>query len=74
MRRTSTRCNAIFRAPAQAGLQRGAAETLQEQRELLHDVFAEVLEDFALAEAIREGQTSKAATRDEVNRILRGRR
>jgi hypothetical protein len=38
-------------------------ETLQEQRELLHDVFAEVLEDFALAEAIREGQKTKPATR-----------
>jgi len=48
------------------------AETLHEQRELLHDVFAEVLEDFALAEAIREGQKTSPATRDEVNGILRG--
>ena len=47
-------------------------ETLQEQRELLHDVFAEVLEDFALAEAIREGQKTKRASRDEVFAILRG--
>ena len=28
-------------------------ETLQEQCELLHETFAEVLEDFALAQAIR---------------------
>jgi len=47
-------------------------ETLHEQRELLHDVFAEVLEDFALAEAIREGQKTKPAHRDEVFRILQG--
>lgn len=65
-----------------AGLNEGAlkqvlkealAETLREQRELLHEVFSEVLEDFVLAEAIREGQKTKRATRDEVFRILQGR-
>ena len=45
-------------------------ETLHEQRELLHDVFAEVLEDFALAEAIRAGKKTKPAQRNEVFRIL----
>ena len=45
-------------------------EALQEQRDLLHEVFAEVLEDFALAEAIREGQKTKHISRDEVHRIL----
>lgn len=47
-------------------------ETLAEQRELLHDVFAEVLEDFALAEAIRKGRKTKRTSRDEVFGILRG--
>jgi hypothetical protein len=47
-------------------------EALQEQRELFHEVFAEVLEDFALAEAIREGQSTKSATREQVFRLLRG--
>ena len=46
------------------------AETLHEEREFLHDVFAEVLEDFALAEAIREGRETKLVERDEVLRIL----
>ena len=41
-------------------------ETLHEQRELLHEVFAEVIEDFALAEAIREGQQTELVERDEV--------
>ncbi len=50
------------------------AETLQEQRGLLHEIFAEVLEDFALAEAIREGQKTKTATRKEVFHVLRGKR
>lgn len=45
-------------------------ETLHEQRELLHDVFTEVLEDFSLAEAIREGRKSKPIRRDEVFRVF----
>lgn len=45
-------------------------ETLQEQRGLLQDVFAEVLEDFALAEAIREGRQTGLVDRDEVFQVL----
>jgi hypothetical protein len=45
-------------------LKEAFTEMLQEQRDLLHEVFAEVLEDIALAEAIREGQqTEKVARR-----------
>ncbi len=51
-------------------LKEALAETLQEQRELLHEVFAEALEDFALAEAIREGRKTKMVTRDEVFGVL----
>lgn len=47
-------------------------EALQEQRTLFHEVFAEVLEEFALAEAIREGQQTKSVSREEVFRFLRG--
>lgn len=47
------------------------AETLQEQRELLHDVFVEVLEDIALAEAIREGQQTEKVDRNEIFRVLK---
>jgi hypothetical protein len=54
-------------------LKAALTETLQEQRELFHEVFAEVLEDFALAEAIREGQKTKRATHEEVFRVLRSR-
>ena len=53
-------------------LKEALVETLQEQRELLHEVFTEVLEEFALAEAIREGQQSKRAPRAEVVRVLEG--
>ncbi|MHC4176898.1 MAG: hypothetical protein ACYSWU_05295 [Planctomycetota bacterium] len=53
-------------------LKEALAETLQEHRGLLHEVFAEVLEDFALAGAIRQGQESNSATREEVFRVLQG--
>lgn len=48
------------------------AETLHEQRDLLHEVFAEVLEDLAFAEAIREGRQTGRIERDEVFGILGG--
>ena len=54
-------------------LKEALAETLHEQSELLHEVFAEVLEDFALAEAIREGRQTDRMDRDEVFDALEGR-
>ena len=51
-------------------LKEALTETFQEQRELLHEVFADVLEDFALAEAIHEGKKTKQASRTEVFRVL----
>lgn len=52
-------------------LKEALAETLQEQRDLFLDVFAEVLEDFALADAIREGSETETVSRDEVFQTLR---
>jgi len=45
-------------------------EAIQDQRGLLHDVFAEVLEEIGLAKAIDEGLTSEMTTRQEVTSIL----
>ena len=53
-------------------LKEALAETLHEERELLHKVFAEVLEKFALDEAIREGLETERTTREEVFSILEG--
>lgn len=47
-------------------LKEALVETLHEQRGLLHEVFTEVLEDIALAEAIREGKQTDRAEREEV--------
>ncbi len=63
--------NALTESGLKEVLNAALTETLQEQRELLHEVFTEALEDFALAEAIREGQKTKAAPREEVFRVLR---
>ena len=54
-------------------LKEALAETLQEQRELLHEIFAEVMEDMALAEAIRQGQDTEAVSRDSIFQVLEGR-
>ena len=53
-------------------LKEALTETLQEHRDMLHDLFVEVLEDFALTEAIREGRKTKKATRAEVDHVLQG--
>ena len=46
------------------------AELLQEQRDLLYDVFTEVLEDIALANAIKEGEETEIVSRKQVFEIL----
>lgn len=47
-------------------------ELFQERRELLCDLFAEVVEDVALANAISEGESTETASRAEVFQILEG--
>ena len=46
------------------------AELLQERRDLLYDVFTEVLEDIALANAIKEGEETEIISREQVFKIL----
>lgn len=47
-------------------------EFVQERRDLLYDLFAEVIEDFALANAIKEGESTESVSRAEVFQILEG--
>jgi len=54
-------------------LKEAFTETLQEQRGLLHEIFAEVVEDLGLAEAIREGRRSDLVERSEVFDVLENR-
>jgi hypothetical protein len=61
-------------AALKRALKEALVEALQEQRGLFHEVFAEVLEDFAMAEAIREGRQTDVVSREKVFRTLRGER
>ncbi len=45
-------------------------EVLLEQRELIYEVLAEVIEDIAMARAIKEGEASESVTREEVFKVL----
>ena len=45
------------------------AELLQERRDLLYDVFTEVLEDIALANAIKEGEETEIVSREQVFKL-----
>ncbi|MDE0301505.1 MAG: hypothetical protein OXN17_23000 [Candidatus Poribacteria bacterium] len=46
------------------------AELLQEHKDLLYDVFSEVLEDIALVNAIKEGENTEIVDKDQVFQIL----
>ncbi len=54
-------------------LKEALAETLQEHRGFIQEIFAEVLEDFALTEAIREGEATRPVSREKVFERLQGR-
>ncbi|MCI0685327.1 MAG: hypothetical protein L0Y71_24780 [Gemmataceae bacterium] len=47
-------------------------EKLEQDRSWLQGVIEEVLEDIALAEAIRQGRTGKLVSRAAVFRVLQG--
>ena len=47
-------------------------EVFQERRDVIYDVLAEVIEDFALVKAIQESESSKSVTRKEVFQTLEG--
>ena len=51
-------------------LKQAIAELLEERRDYFHDLFVEVVEDAALANAIREGEQSERVDRAEVLQIL----
>jgi hypothetical protein len=47
-------------------------ELLEERKDLIYDLFAEVVEDALLTNAIREGASSESVNREEIIRILEG--
>jgi hypothetical protein len=53
-------------------LKQALAASLRDNREEFRDLLAEVIEDVALAGAIREGEKSKPVKRESVIKALRG--
>ena len=51
-------------------LKKALIEVFEERRDLLCDLVAEAVEDIALANAIREGETTESVSRGEVFKIL----
>lgn len=45
-------------------------EVLEERRALFSELFTEALEDIALIHAIKEGETTKAVSKEEIYRII----
>ncbi|MFQ5630328.1 MAG: hypothetical protein ACE5I1_16275 [bacterium] len=48
-------------------------EVLEERKEFFYELLAEVVEDFALAKAIKEGEKTKSISRSEIFNILEAR-
>ncbi len=48
-------------------------EVLEDRKEVIYDILSEVIEDIALAHAIREGETTEPVSKQEVLDILEGR-
>ena len=47
-------------------------ELLEERKDLFYELFAEVIEDTILVNAIREGESTESANRAEIFQILDG--
>jgi hypothetical protein len=45
-------------------------ELLQERKDLIYDLVTEIVEDYALARAIKEGEQTRKVSREKVVRAL----
>ena len=53
-------------------LRQAVADALEDRRDLLYDVVAEVIEDVALTEAVRQGRETEHVSRTDVFAALDG--
>lgn len=53
-------------------IKQAVAEALREQREVLQEIFLEVVEDVGLREAIRQGRESEEVDRERIFGLLEG--
>ena len=53
-------------------LKEAILELMQERRDELEEVFAEIIEDLALARAIEEGESTETVSKAEILQVLEG--
>ncbi|MCI0618800.1 hypothetical protein L0244_37980 [bacterium] len=53
-------------------MKKALIEVFEERKNLFYELVAEVLEDMALANAIKEGEDEESVSRDEIFSILEG--
>jgi hypothetical protein len=53
-------------------LKEAILELMQERRDELEEIFAEIIEDLALARAIEEGESTENVSRAEILQVLEG--
>ena len=53
-------------------VKQAVAELLQERKDLLYELVAQILEDMALLKAIKEGEDTATTPREEVLQVLGG--
>jgi len=53
-------------------LKEALVEALEEQRELLYEIFAEVLEDFMLAQVLKDGEAIEPDQGDHIFSVMEG--
>lgn len=46
-------------------------ELIQEQKEVFSEIFTEIIEDIALAKAIKEGENTETVSRETIFQILK---
>ena len=51
-------------------LKKAIIEVLEERRDLFSDLIAEVIEDFGLVRAIREGEATESVSKAEIFQVL----
>ena len=53
-------------------IKQAVLELFEERKELLYDLFAEIIEDAILVHAIREGEQTETTGREDIFEILEG--
>jgi hypothetical protein len=54
-------------------IKQALVEVLEDRKEVIHEILSDLIEDIALAQAIKEGEATEAVGKHEILDILQGR-